>query len=68
MYIPKVAAVAVTYSLGLALYQVEDFIAGLIYGLIEHDDLAAIKTCMTGSEKLENDISEAFINLMKGDI
>ena len=56
------------HSLRISVNDVENFIAGLIYGLIQEDDLAKIQQCLTDADTLENEIVEAFNDFSKGDV
>ena len=46
---------------------VEEFVAGLIYGLIQKDDLPEIQQCLKDSEDLEVKITAAISDISKGD-
>ena len=45
----------------------EEFIAGMIFGLIQKDDLSNIQACLTDADTLEKQIEEAVADLSKGD-
>ena len=45
----------------------EEFIAGMIFGLIQKDDLSNIQACLTDADSLEKQIEEAVADLSKGD-
>ena len=45
----------------------EEFVAGMIYGLIEKDDLPQIQKCMTNADALEAEITNAISDISKGD-
>ena len=47
---------------------VEEFIGGLISGLVKKDDLPEIQKCLANSESLEVEITNALSDLAKGDI
>ena len=47
---------------------VEEFIAGMIFGLIQKDDLSNIQTCLTDADTLEKQVEEAIADLSKGDL
>jgi len=51
----------------MSLKDTEEFVAGMIYGLIQKDDLAEIETCMADGTNLGNDITEAVNDFEKGD-
>ena len=46
----------------------EDFVGGLIYGLIAKDDLPEIQKCLKNSEALEAEITNAISDFSKGDL
>ena len=47
---------------------VEEFIAGMIFGLIQKDDLSNIQACLTDADTLEKQVEEAIADLSKGDL
>ena len=53
---------------GIELAQVEELLGGLVFGLIQKDDLTAIETCMTDSDKIVAQVNEAVADLMKEDV
>ena len=55
-------------QLQMSINDVEQFIAGLIFGLIQEDDLSKIQQCLTNADTLEKEIVEAFDDFSKGDI
>ena len=46
----------------------EQFVAGMIYGLIQKDDLPEIEKCLKNGETLEMEITNAISDFSKGDI
>ena len=48
--------------------QIEEFLGGLVYGLIQKDDLKEIESCMTDADQVEKEVMEALNDIMKGDI
>ena len=60
-----VGLIATDYQ--ITVLQGEEFIAGLIYGLIGKDDLPELQKCLKDSEKLDQEISEAIADFSKGD-
>ena len=46
----------------------EEFVGGLIYGLIQKDDLPEIQKCLKNAETLEMEITNALSDFSKGDI
>ena len=46
----------------------EEFVGGLIYGLIQKDDLPEIQKCLKNGETLEVEITNAISDFSKGDI
>ena len=47
---------------------VEQFIAGLIFGLIQKDDLTNIQACLTDSDTLAQEIEVVINDFSKGDL
>jgi len=58
--------VATNYQMEVA--GVEDFVAGLMQGLIKHNDLPIIQKCLTNTGSLEAEITNAVSDITKGDI
>ena len=52
----------------ISIQQAEELLGGLIYGLIQKDDLKQIETCLTDADKVEAEINEAVTDIMKGDV
>ena len=46
----------------------EEFVAGVMYGLIQKDDLPEIQKCLSNAEVLEVEITGALSDFSKGDI
>ena len=52
----------------ISIEQAEEFVAGILYGLIAKDDLKLIETCLTDADGVEKEVNEAITDFMKGDI
>ena len=63
-----IALMAVSEYYAISIQQAEEFIGGLLYGLIQKDDLKAIETCLTDGDQVEKEVNEAIEDFMKGDI
>jgi hypothetical protein len=63
----QATAAIISTQYGINVEQTEEFVAGMIYGLIEKDDLPEIQKCMTNADTLEAEITEAFADFSKGD-
>ena len=50
------------------IQQAEEFLGGIIYGLIQKDDLKAIETCLKDADTVEKEVNEAVTDFMKGDL
>mmetsp|Transcript_15846 Transcript_15846/g.24379 ORF Transcript_15846/g.24379 Transcript_15846/m.24379 type:complete len:144 (+) Transcript_15846:39-470(+) len=48
--------------------QVEEFVAGIIYGLVQDDDLTEIEACLKDGAKLEDEVAKAVNEIMQGDL
>ena len=48
--------------------QLEEFIAGLIYGLVQDDELTEIEACLQGGSQLEQQVTDAIADLREGDL
>uniref|UniRef100_A0A7S3IPZ2 Uncharacterized protein n=1 Tax=Strombidium inclinatum TaxID=197538 RepID=A0A7S3IPZ2_9SPIT len=55
-------------EVGFNLADTEEFIAGLIYGLVNDDDLSEIQQCLQGGQQLEDEIETAVADFKKKDI
>ena len=53
---------------GIELQQVEELLGGMIYGLIQKDDLKYIETCLTDSDHVVEEVNEAIADIMKEDV
>uniref|UniRef100_A0A7S3CQ13 Uncharacterized protein n=1 Tax=Strombidium rassoulzadegani TaxID=1082188 RepID=A0A7S3CQ13_9SPIT len=60
------AIIATRYQMDAA--GVEEFVGGLIFGLIKKDDLPEIQKCLKDSENLEVQIVNALADVSKGDL
>ena len=68
---PKVLAVALLATSKLTAFtpeDVEQFLGGLVMGLIQKDDLTKIEQCLTDAGGLESEMEEAIQDFMKGDL
>lgn len=52
----------------ISIQQAEEFVGGIIYGLIQKDDLKRIETCLTDADQVEKEVNEAIQDFMKGDV
>jgi len=71
----KFAHIIVAASANTAVYQylvnlpeAEEFLAGMIQGLIQKDDLKNIQTCMTDGDTVVAEITTAVSDIEKGDV
>ena len=65
-FVQQAAAILATkYS--MSLEGTEEFVAGLLYGMIQKDDLPQIQNCLTNAESLEVEITNAVSDISKGD-
>ena len=46
---------------------IEKFVSGMIFGLIQKDDLPEIQKCLANAESLEQEVTNAISDLSKGD-
>ena len=58
MKVLSAVAAALGYS-SMTPMQVDNFIGGLVYGMVGHDDLAYISVCLKGTETLSAEIEKA---------
>ena len=47
---------------------VEEFVAGMLYGFVQKDDLAELEKCITNLPILEQEVEEAIADFEKGDL
>ena len=59
------AIIATNYTMNLE--GTEEFVAGLIYGMIKKDDLPQIQQCLDNASSLEAEITNAISDISKGD-
>ena len=52
---------------GMNIEGTEEFVAGLMYGLIEKDDLPEIQKCMKNADALEAEITNVVSDISKGE-
>ena len=65
-FVQQAAAILATnYSMNIE--GTEEFVAGLLYGMVQKDDLPEIQKCLTNAESLEAEITNAVSDLSKGD-
>ena len=64
----SLALVAVSEYYAISIQQAEEFIGGILYGLIQKDDLKAIETCLKDGDQVEKEVNEAIEDFMKGDV
>ena len=57
---------ATRYDIGIE--GVEQFVAGLIYGMVGRDDLPEIEKCLQNGATLEQEITNAISDFSKGDL
>ena len=62
---PLVALLSTEYGANIA--SVEEFVGGLMYGLLQKDDLPEIKLCLQNEQKLESEIETAIADFEKKD-
>ena len=55
-------------SVGMDAADVEQFVAGIVFGLIQKDDLTKIQTCLKDASGLETEIEQAVGDFSKGDV
>ena len=53
---------------GMTKDQIEQFLGGFIYGMIDMDDLTKIETCLKDASTLEAEVEEAVADFEKGDL
>lgn len=58
------AAVVTTFN----IKQVEDFVNGLLTGLVQDDSLDKVKACLTDAKSVETDMTAAIADFKKGDV
>ena len=61
-------AVMMASQYAINIQQAEEFLGGIIFGLIQKDDLKNIETCLTDGEAVEKQVNEAVEDFMKGDL
>ena len=62
------AIVALAHYNAFNLQEVEQFLGGLIMGLIQKDDLTKIEQCLKDGSTLETEVQQAVTDFMKGDL
>ena len=66
--IASAVVVALAHYSAFDVHDVEEFLGGMIMGLIQKDDLTKIEQCLTDGEGLEKEVQEAITDFMKGDL
>ena len=61
-------AVLLANQYSMSVDDVEQVIGGLVYGLVQKDDLALIKVCLKDAQSLEGQLQTAITDIVKGDI
>ena len=64
----SLAVLVLSQEMAISVKNAEDLIAGVIYGLIQKDDLKYLETCLTDSDTVAEEVNEAVEDFMKGDI
>ena len=64
----SLAVMMVSEYYAISIQQAEEFVAGVLYGLIQKDDLKYIQTCLTDADQVEKEVNEAIEDFMKGDV
>jgi len=67
MQVLKNVAVMATLT-AVNVNQVEDFVNGLLTGLVQDDNLDNVKVCLTDVKSVETDMTAAIADFKKGDI
>ena len=62
------AVALVSDYMAINIQQAEEFIGGILFGLIQKDDLKAIEQCLTDGDQVEKEVNEAIQDFMKGDV
>ena len=57
----------VSYEYQITVEGVEEFVGGLMYGLLQKDDLPEIKKCLQNEQTLETEIETAIADIEKKD-
>ena len=66
-FVQAIAGIVATYY-QMDIEGAEEFVAGIMFGLIQKDDLPEIQKCLSNTEKLEVEITNALSDFSKGDI
>ena len=61
-------AVIVAPQYAINIQEAEEILGGLLYGLIQKDDLSKIELCLKDADVVEQEINEAVEDFMKGDV
>ena len=64
----RVASVVYSEKAALPLVDVEHFVAGLVFGLVDHNDFPYIQTCLSDAKTLDEEITQAIADFAKKDI
>ena len=65
---PIVAAAVASLSLKINLVETEEFVAGIIQGFVQHDDLEEIEKCFQNGERVESEIEQIVSEFAKKDV
>ena len=63
-----IAVMVLAEQYAINVKDAEDLLAGIIFGLIQKDDMKYIETCMTDSAHVEQEVNDAVQDFMKGDV
>ena len=64
----RLATIAYSEMMALPIKDVEHFVAGLIFGLVNHNDFPYIETCLQDAKTLDEEITQALADFAKKDI
>ena len=64
----RLATIVFSEKMALPIKDVEHFVAGLIFGLVNHNDFPYIETCLQDARTLDEEITEALADFAKKDI
>ena len=65
---PLVAAIVANLGFKINLQETEEFIAGIIYGFVQHDDLQEIEKCFHNGQQVEAEIENIVSEFAKKDV
>ena len=64
----SLAVLMVSEYYAISIQQAEEFVAGVLYGLIQKDDLEYIQSCLADADQVEKEVNEAITDFEKGDV